>query len=455
LPSESLPNQFFELKKNNPERLSQRTYIVAQLGARMHYAVPRILAKNGMLEHFYTDFSASQGWPRLLGMVPPTVRPMSLQRMLGRIAQGVPSEKTTAFNFLGLRYAQQMRSSDSPTARSSICLEAGKQFCRQVLERGFGAATAVYTFNTAGLEILQAARHQGLLAVTEQTIAPKRVEVELLESEHESFPEWELAGGRDALAGEVIAREAAEWDAAHLILCACDFVRDGIAQCGGPVEKCVVVSYGVDVPNLKSEGRKQEAEIGGAPHTNPHPEAERKQSAPLRVLTVGTVGLRKGSPYVLEAAKILKAKAVFRMVGGIEVTGRAEEELRKHLELIGPVPRSEIAKHFEWADMFLLPSLCEGSATVTYEALAYGLPVICTPNTGSVVRDGMDGFIVPIRDAGSIVDRLEILLAQPGLRTGFSTNARLRAAEFTVSAYGTRLLAALTSASQITSLHRP
>src|SRR5208283_380502 len=112
--------------------------------------------------------------------------------------------------------------------------------------------------------------------------------------------------------------------------------------------------------------------------------------SPLRVLTVGTVGLRKGSPYVLEAAKQLTGKAVFRMVGGIGVTREAETQLREHLELTGAVSRNEIAKHFEWADVFLLPSICEGSATVTYEALAHGLPVICTPNTGSVVRDGME-----------------------------------------------------------------
>ena len=309
-----------------------------------------------------------------------------------------------------------------------------------MLERGFGEASAVYTFNTAGLEILQAARRQGLLGVMEQTIGPKRIEVELLETEYEYFPEWGLDGGRDALAGEVIAREAAEWDAAHLILCACEFVRDGIARCGGPVEKCIVVPYGVDVPGQNSELRTQKSEL---------------ENRPLRVLTVGTVGLRKGAPYVLAAAKQLKGRAVFRMVGSIEVTPEAQLDLRENLELTGPVPRSEITKHFNWADVFLLPSLCEGSATVTYEALAHGLPVICTSNTGSVVRDGVDGFIVPIRDSASIVNRLRHLLNHDGSRKTFSANARLRAAEFTVSAYGTRLLAALKSSPHVIFSNQP
>src|SRR5262249_11308352 len=103
---------------------------------------------------------------------------------------------------------------------------------------------------------------------------------------------------------------------------------------------------------------------------------------------------------------------------------------------------SQMALPYAWADVFLLPSVCEGSATVTYEALAAGLPVVCTPNTGSVVRDGVDGFIVPVGDVDAIVERLE-RLADPSLRAEFSVRARGRAAEFTLDAYRRRLLAAL------------
>jgi glycosyltransferase involved in cell wall biosynthesis len=164
------------------------------------------------------------------------------------------------------------------------------------------------------------------------------------------------------------------------------------------------------------------------------------------VLTVGAIGLRKGSPYVLAAAKQLKDKAVFRMVGSIGVTSQAEAQLREHLELTGPVPRSDIAKHFAWADIFLLPSICEGSATVTYEALGYGLPVICTPSAGSVVRDGLEGFIVPLRDATAIAGRIDRLAQNVELRSQMAAKAKARATEFTVEAYGQRLLAAFTGA---------
>jgi glycosyltransferase involved in cell wall biosynthesis len=81
---------------------------------------------------------------------------------------------------------------------------------------------------------------------------------------------------------------------------------------------------------------------------------------------------------------------------------------------------------------------------VTYEALGYGLPVVCTPNAGSVVRDGLEGFIVPVRDATAIAGRIEQLTQDVDLRAQMSAGAKARAAEFTVAAYGQRLLAALT-----------
>jgi glycosyltransferase involved in cell wall biosynthesis len=75
--------------------------------------------------------------------------------------------------------------------------------------------------------------------------------------------------------------------------------------------------------------------------------------------------------------------------------------------------------------------------------MACGVPVITTPNCGSVVRDGVDGFIVPIRDATAIADKVELLLADRALREHMGRSARERAREFTWERYGERLLGAL------------
>jgi glycosyltransferase involved in cell wall biosynthesis len=168
---------------------------------------------------------------------------------------------------------------------------------------------------------------------------------------------------------------------------------------------------------------------------------ERKQHAgPLRVLTVGAIGLRKGSPYVLEVAKALGGQAKFRMVGSHPIGPQSRQALEAVLELTGVVPRSEIQQHFAWADVFLLPSLCEGSATVVYEALAAGLPVVCTPNAGSVVRDGIEGYITPVRDTEAMKKALLSFVGQPAMLMQMSANSRARANIFNTKKYREQLV---------------
>jgi glycosyltransferase involved in cell wall biosynthesis len=184
-----------------------------------------------------------------------------------------------------------------------------------------------------------------------------------------------------------------------------------------------VIPYGVDIPICEA--------------------VKRSSQERLHVLTVGAVGLQKGTPYVLAAAEELSNIMDFRMVGGVDVTPAARTRLEEHVNLTGHVLRSEVWDQYKWADVFLFPSICEGSAGVCYEALATGLPVITTPNSGSVVRDGIDGYIVPIRDSVAIVDRLARLDSDRHLLNEMAYSALQRATEYDTSAYGRRLMTAI------------
>ena len=402
---------------------TSQQWLVALLGARMHYAIPRILHQENLLKHLYTDVCAVKGWLKLLQRIPQSLQPSTLKRLLGRVPQDIPSEKITAFNNFGFEYAQKLRQAQSTSETTQAFLWAGKTFCKLILEQGYAEASGIYTFNTAGLELLQNAKQQGITTVTEQTIAPKAIEYQLLQEEYQSFPNWESPLQEDPFLLELSAREQAEWLTADIILCGSEFVREGIIACGGSAERCQIIPYGIDWRFSLPEK---------LPHTGL-----------LRVLTVGGLGLRKGSPYVLAAAQKLQKLAVFRMVGPLGIQPEIKSLLSSYVELIGQIPRSEIIDQYNWADVFLLPSICEGSATVIYEALAAGLPIICTPNAGSVVRDDIDGFIVPIRNYEAIAKKLELLAINPELRYEMSKNARQRASQFTLDAYKQRLMAIL------------
>ena len=105
------------------------------------------------------------------------------------------------------------------------------------------------------------------------------------------------------------------------------------------------------------------------------------------------------------------------------------------LEYIPQLPHHKIQMVFQDADIFVFPSLHEGSALSIYEALACGLPVITTPNAGSVVRNGEEGYIVPIRDVDGLIDKISILYHDRALRESMGKKARIRAEQFTWENY--------------------
>ena len=397
--------------------------IVGQLGARMHYAVPRILAKVGRLHRLYTDIYATPGVRRLLNSPGLKRAPGALRRLAGRVPDGVPEERIVVFPAFALQSAVTRLRMRGDVAVTRHALWAGQRFSELVARHNLDGASGLYAFAGDGLEQMAAARQAGLWTAVEQINAPREVLDALVAREQSRFPGWQAPSIENRLAARFAARERAEWDIADIIICPSEFVRRGVESCGGPVNKCVVVPYGVD-------GRFAIDRGGRLP-------------GPLRVLTVGEVGLRKGSPYVGAAAERMTGRAVFRMVGTIGVGDEVKHKLGRTLELTGPVPRSDIGAHYAWADVFLLPSVCEGSATVVYEALAAGLPVIVTDNTGSVARDGRDGFVVPLGALDAIVEALDLLAASPDRLRSMSASARDRATQFGLEQYGARLLSVL------------
>jgi glycosyltransferase involved in cell wall biosynthesis len=156
------------------------------------------------------------------------------------------------------------------------------------------------------------------------------------------------------------------------------------------------------------------------------------------------VGLLKGSHYLAAAARILTERKVLcdiHVVGPITKHQRCDP-LFEGPEYIGQVPRSSVQSEFLAADVFVLPTLSDGFALSHLEALACGVPVITTPNCGSVVRDGVDGLIVPIRDPVALANAIEKIITNPDLRSRMSLSARARAREHTWEQYSERLMRA-------------
>ncbi|MCL6622957.1 MAG: glycosyltransferase family 4 protein [Syntrophobacterales bacterium] len=402
--------------------------IVAQLGARMHYAVPVLLHRAGMLAHFYTDAYVGPGsawhWlTRVAPLIPESWRPAGFRRLRQRRADGLPAARVTAFNLLGYRYARALARAVEARERFTIHRKFGDLFCQAVLRQATLEGDAVYAFQGAALPLLKSLKPRGWRGFYEQFIAPAAIVYQIYREEHRRWPEWEESPLIAPDQQNWLERHEQEtWEEADVLICGSEFVRQGLLSQGAAPEKIQVVPYGV--------------ELGGYTVQKPPWDGRR----PLRLLFVGLVTIRKGVQYLTLALEQLRGLPLeVRIVGRVALKEPGRARLAKVAQLTGQVPRMDVSRHYHWADVFVLPSPCEGSATVTYEALAHGLPVITTFNAGSVVRDGVEGYILPIRDPEALAGKIAHLYRNPDLVAWMSENARARARDFSWEKYEERL----------------
>jgi glycosyltransferase involved in cell wall biosynthesis len=367
--------------------ISPLRILVAQIGARRHYAVPSGLAQEGCLERLETSLCAHHPLIKSASVVPVRFQPKGLQRLSERIVYGVPEDRIHS----SLRHEWTVwctRDARSEDERYRQYCRRNSRFAANVASCEFGHANTVYGFNAACIELFQVARDRGLFCVLDQTMAPLRYVEAILAEERANWPGWESHIVSSNAWLPLAEREESEMNCADSIICGSDFVVDAIATINGPAERCAVVPY---------------TDINAATPKNKRPQTSR----PLRVLFAGTVCLRKGIQYLWQTAgKLDPSRFEIRAVGPIAISTKGEVLLRQRMALLGPCTRAEMVEHYRWADVLVLPTLAEGSANVTYEALARGVSVITTPNAGSTVRDGVDGYLVPIRDPEAIRESL-------------------------------------------------
>jgi glycosyltransferase involved in cell wall biosynthesis len=114
----------------------------------------------------------------------------------------------------------------------------------------------------------------------------------------------------------------------------------------------------------------------------------------VNVLFLGQINLRKGGGRLLDAMRLLRDEPVeLTLVGPAEIDPSAWADLPK-VRWMGPVPRSEVARFYQEADVFILPTLSDGYALTQLEALSQGLPVIASRCCGGAVEHGRNGWVL-------------------------------------------------------------
>jgi len=206
------------------------------------------------------------------------------------------------------------------------------------------------------------------------------------------------------------------------IMCPSDFVYYSFLEQGFPKEKLIKMPYGVDIKRFAPK------------------DSYSKKEDKIKFIFVGSIQMRKGIQYLLKAWKELNPEnAELLIVGRVWPDAKnivEKYKKNKTIKFLGFAKPEEILKN---ADVFISPSLEEGSALTCYEAMASGLPLIATSSTGSIARDKKDGFIIPIRDVKVLKEKIKYFYDNPKQIEKMGKSARKYVKKFTWEDYGKRL----------------
>lgn len=241
-----------------------------------------------------------------------------------------------------------------------------------------GTAGDIYHYRAGlGGESVRIARDQGRFALVDHSIA------------HPDYLENVLGAG-SSYSGGIWDEIRDDINAADAILVNSEFVKESCIEAGIAPETIHVAYTGVEVDLFDRQ----------------RPVADAFTS----VLFAGTVERRKGADTFLEASHLSQVPGSWLMVGDW-MPDMSDWSSRIGNVAIRPrLARDELATLLSGRPIFVFPSRAEGSARVVAEAMTAGCYVVTTRQSGSVVRDGIDGAIVPADDPAAVARQVDAAL---------------------------------------------
>ncbi len=278
-----------------------------------------------------------------------------------------------------------------------------------------GTAGIFHGFQESCFRSLAAAKARGLTGLVESTLPPSTLPLVAAEYRRLDVP-WPGAAQPSA---ELLA----ELPRADFHVAQSAFAERSLIDYGVEPGRIFRMPLGVDTARFR-------------PADGP------RKPGSFRAFFAGQMSVRKGVHHLLaawRAAALHDAELVFagaprdRYIA--ELVGRSDPTIR----YLGFVPHARLHEAYQAADVFVFPSLAEGGVYVIYEALAAGLPCIVSANAGSAVRDGIEGFVVPVGDVEVLAARLSQLAGDEVLRQRMAKAARTRAEQFAWPAFYRRI----------------
>lgn len=397
---------------------SELKFFVTHRGSRLDYLIPRAVSRKFKIAAFATDFYWKPTWAWLQQIQ--TFLPKVARRMIQARHNELNGVPIFSWPAIGIRSALACQRARTGRQRYEINLHFDRLFAERAARSAVPNHEIFHGCSYASLETIRNEKKNGVFTILYQ-FDPGKYEADLVARERALFPEWEPS--EEDAPEEYWQRNFAEWKEADLILTNSDWTRTALLAQGVAGGKIVTLPLGYEL--------------------NPDEQCSykpRQRNHPLRVLWLGSVILRKGIHYLAQAAVELADIGVeFTIAGPINISKAGVAKCPKNMKFTGAVPRGTRSELYSTHDVFVLPTLSDGFAITQLEAFAHGMPVIATPNCAKVVDDGINGFIVPARDAHALAKAMRFMAEQPQLLAQMRPRCLEAVRHFTVEQYACRL----------------
>ena len=376
------------------------------------------LAEAGLLARYLTTLAGTPELERRLGRLPKVGEYAAGQARLRRLPPQVARDQAVGVGLPSYVAATAFaRAVHSPKPVQTANGLHQRLFDRAAARRLGPDCAAVIAASSAASRTLARARSTGAVAILDYPIAHHDVVDRLMADEARLQPRFANTLQYLAQSPRLHRQLDAEIATADRIIVLSSFAYQSFVDAGVAEEKLAQIPLGVDLEMFTP--------------------AERAPDEPFRVLFAGQISQRKGISYLLEGYRLAALKRAELVFLGRPVGPSSEWISRPGVVHWPPVAIYDLRDRYVACDVYVLPSLAEGFPQTAIIAMACGLPVIVSEHTfgNDVVTDGVDGYVVPIRDPAAIAERLRELAADPELRRRMGAAARQTAQRFAWSSY--------------------
>ena len=376
-----------------------RTILLANVPFK-HY-MARALYNSGYLKRYITSFILLED-----EQAPASLPERFRKKLEGRRLRGIPGDKVRQIKMPELLAQGLIRTNIASVDRGNRLQNC---YFDLMAKRWVEDCDALHFVSSIGLYSARKAKAAGAITICDVQQEHPKFQVAIL------LEEQERLGVKAEIRGQLYEeRLLEEFSIADYFIVPSEYAKKTFVAEGFPQDRIFVLHHGVDLSYFHKTGRADSV---------------------FRVIFVGQITLRKGLQYLLQAFEELKLpQAELLFIGNVDPA--MEPILRRYdgvFKHIPSLPKVELSKYYSNSSVFVIPSLADSFALVVLEAMACGVPVIVTEHTGSkeMITEGVEGFIVPIRDVEALKEKILFLYENRDVCQAMGDAASRRAQQVT------------------------